>query len=334
MNFRTEYKVEPIEGLLSISRPVMLVGSCFSDNILRKMRTSLWKACNPGGALYNPLSIVTALRMLLFGDSADFGSTLRQAPSGSDGIWHSMMFDTSMSARSKSDCMRKFEERKREALEFMDCGSDIIATFGTMWAYFPDDGLLKMEYHPSASLPVGNCHKFPASMFSRRLLGVDEVTRAWMALAEDIRERWPQTHMLFTVSPIRHLKDGMEGNSLSKALLRVGVDSLVKGLDSSGYFPAFEILTDDLRDYRFYARDMVHPSEEAIDYIWECFISTYLGEDERRLLKRGEDISKALGHKPLMPETPEEYSDRMRRIDARYAALRGEWPESLRCSCL
>lgn len=180
----------------------------------------------------------------------------------------------------------------RRELEECICASGVLfVTFGTAWCYFLAD---------NTDYVVANCHKQPSAMFIRRRITVDEIVGAWTALCNDLWKRFPDLRIVFTVSPVRHLKDGFSGNARSKAVLQLAVEEICRINDRCSYFPAYEILNDDLRDYRFYASDLVHPSQEAVEYIWEIFKSTYLDDKGLELLKEGERIQKAWNHRPLV----------------------------------
>lgn len=321
MEFRTECII-PAATLpqLSIRRPVILVGSCFSDNIARKMRESLWRAFNPGGALYNPLSVAAALRMLLLDDDESrFVGSIVEVEEAGRRLVHSMMFDSSMSSRSREGVVRNFRLRRDEARRLMKDGADLIVTFGTSIAYFEDNG----------AGPVGNCHKLPSSRFVRRMLEIGEICDEWTRLVGELRDVYGEFNIVFTISPIRHVRDGLPTNSLSKAMLRVAVDRLVGRLASAYYFPAFELLTDDLRDYRFYAADMVHPSDVAVEYIWDKFRNACLSDADRAMLRRAGGVARLASHRSIIEPTPEEARQRRSDIARRFAEVRREWPDCL-----
>lgn len=169
--------------------------------------------------------------------------------------------------------------------------SVLFVTFGTSWCYFLAE---------DPDYVVANCHKQPATMFVRRRLSVDEIAETWIRLASDLRVRFPELRIVFTVSPVRHLKDGFSGNTVSKAVLQVAIDEICSQLAFCSYFPAFELVNDDLRDYRFYASDLVHPSDEAVEYIWDGFKTVYLDDNAIQILKEGENLMKAWNHRPLL----------------------------------
>lgn len=230
-----------------------MLGSCFSDEIGEQMACRyLHVVSNPFGTLYNPLSIAQAL-------------TLQEVPElvQHDGLWHSMAHHGSFSRSTESEA----REAVRASIEAMQTAlseaSVVIVTFGTAWVY---------EWNKDRQV-IANCHKLPADCFTRRRLTVEEIEVAWRPLLEQYSDK----HWLFTVSPIRHIKDGLHENQLSKASLLQAVEQLTANSQqpTADYFPSYEILLDELRDYRFYADDLVHPSSMAVNYIWERFVDTF-----------------------------------------------------------
>ena len=220
-----------------------MLGSCFSDEIGEQMKQRyLPVTCNPFGTLYNPLSIAQALTM------KDMPALVEH-----EGLWHSMAHHGSFSMADKNEAFKAVRGSIETMQKALAEATVVIVTFGTAWVYEMNGAV------------VGNCHKLPESAFSRRRLTVEEIVAAW----QPILEKYPDKHWLFTVSPIRHIKDGLHENQLSKATLLQAVEQL------GDYFPSYEIMLDELRDYRFYADDLVHPSTLAVNYIWERFVDTF-----------------------------------------------------------
>lgn len=316
MKFRTEYNPEKAPFVLDPGIPAMLVGSCFADNIGRRMRGSLWKAYNPLSVLYNPLSIERALRAVVDDDGADlFLSSLFEK----EGVTRSWLFDSKLSSEYRSDTVAEFQRRRAAACGLLEKAQALFVTFGTSFVY-------SLAGNPG--YVVANCHKQPSAMFLRRRLGVEEITETWERLAVALKGRFPRLWIVFTVSPVRHLKDGFAGNSRSKAVLLLAVEELCRRLDFCHYFPAYEIVNDDLRDYRFYASDLVHPSEDAVEYVWEVFQATYLDARGMEKIKEGEGIVKSWRHRRLpdatrvpSPETLGAFDGWRNGIRARYASF-------------
>ena len=251
----------------------LMVGSCFSDEISRTMEQYyLPVTANPFGTLYNPLSIVQALQMTEVPPLIEH-----------DGLWHSMAHHGALSRADKHEAEQAVADSIRTMQNALREATVVIVTFGTAWVYETKDAAWLSG--SGASPVVGNCHKLPAECFTRRRLSADEIVQTWQPLIA----RYPDKHWLFTVSPIRHVKDGLHENQLSKATLLQAVECLTAegGLTAKRsysetvlqpkavYFESFEIMLDELRDYRFYAEDLVHPSPVAVQYIWERFIEAY-----------------------------------------------------------
>lgn len=243
MRLQTIVDIKPSSWKIGYDDKILLVGSCFSDSIgqIMSMR-ELQVTSNPFGTLYNPLSIAQALLMKEVPELVEF-----------EGFWHSMAHHGSFSRPTKEETLAVVQASIDAMQNAFNQANVVIITFGTAWIYERNGEV------------VGNCHKLSASEFSRRRLSVDEIVRTWMS----IMEKYPNKRWLFTVSPIRHIKDGLHENQLSKATLLQAVEQL------GDYFPSYEIVLDELRDYRFYSDDMVHPSPIAINYVWERFVETY-----------------------------------------------------------
>ncbi len=251
-----------------------MLGSCFSDEIGEQMQQRyLQVTCNPFGTLYNPLSIANAINYKL--QITNYELPLVEY----DGLWHSMAHHGAFSRPTKEEA----ETAVRESIETMQKAlaeaTVVIVTFGTAWVYEMGGQI------------VGNCHKLPADAFTRRRLTVEEIVATW----QPIIDRYPDKHWLFTVSPIRHIKDGLHENQLSKATLLMAVEALT----GASYFPSYEILLDELRDYRFYADDLVHPSSLAVKYIWERFVDTFCTPQTKNELMLQHKRWKAANHRPL-----------------------------------
>ncbi|MBQ6984102.1 MAG: GSCFA domain-containing protein [Paludibacteraceae bacterium] len=265
MKLQTIVDIKPSPWKIGYDDKILLVGSCFADEIGEQMaQRYLQVTCNPFGTLYNPLSIAQAINLQ--------SSISNLQLINHDGLWHSLAHHGSFSRPTKEET----EQAVRASIETMQQAlaeaTVVIVTFGTAWVYeMRGDGLSVTGYGI-----VGNCHKLPESCFTRRRLSVDEIVAAW----RPILERYPDKHWIFTVSPIRHIRDGLHENQLSKATLLQAIEQIENGQWKMEnwklhYFEAFEIMLDELRDYRFYADDLVHPSSLAVNYIWERFVDTF-----------------------------------------------------------
>ncbi|RHJ90846.1 GSCFA domain-containing protein [Parabacteroides bouchesdurhonensis] len=269
---------------------IMLFGSCFAENIGSKLEDSKFTVdLNPFGTLYNPASVALALRKL-FQPERFTGKDLFQHGE----IYHSFSHHSKFSSTSEAECLENINERLFASSERLRQANRLVITFGTAYVYkLKENGQI-----------VSNCHKLPEKMFTRELLPVQDIVENWQKLLLSLWEQNPELKVLFTVSPIRHWKDGAHGNQISKATLLLAIEQLQKSYATHiEYFPAYEIMMDELRDYRFYADDMLHPSSLAIEYIWQGFKENYLSQESLAILKEWNDIKKALNHKPFQPES-------------------------------
>ena len=286
MEFRTTVKTGENRGWLHHSDSVVLLGSCFSDNIGAKMHGAFINATvNPMGTLYNPMSITRGVTLLMAGQPVAGQDLFMQG-----GVWNSYDFHSRHSLPDKQaaiDHMSRCIEMGHDALKR---ASLLTVTLGTAMVY-------RLR---STGEVVANCHKVPQHEFTRKMVTIDEAVQALDDLLTRVHAFNPELRVILTVSPIRHIADGLDTNSLSKALLRVAIhEAMAAHSDYCDYFPAYEIMLDDLRDYRFYSSDMVHPSDMAVEYIWQAFQATYLDDRSALAVARCERIHKRLQHRPM-----------------------------------
>lgn len=291
MKFRTEITINNNDAskFLSPERLVLLAGSCFSDNIGSRMHASGWPAIiNPCGVVYNPVSMALLFRLALTQrvirrEIAKSSLTLRE------GRYVSWFMGAKAMDSTAEGCLDKVYDALDHLEEGIEKAHAIILTFGTS-----DVWLLK-----GTDCAVGNCHKHPSGEFEKKRADIEEISETWKIIIEDIRLRNPEVKVILTVSPRRYLSDGFAENSRQKAVLILACEKLVKGVKDVFYFPSFEILNDDLRDYRFYSSDLLHPSETAIDYIWNKFTESYLNEKALLLLSNMEKEARRKAHRPI-----------------------------------
>ena len=271
MNFRTQVLLPERETEIRHSERIMLFGSCFAENIGNLLVENKFRCdVNPFGILYNPLSVSQALRQILSGKKYEESDLFH-----SGGLWHSWMHHSDFSAPSPEEGVTLINSRLVKANEELEKANWLVVTFGTSYVYI----------HQETQKVVGNCHKQPEKTFARLRLSVSTIVEEWQDVLSKLRERNPELKVLFTVSPIRHEKDGMHGNQLSKATLLLAIDEICRLCPECHYFPSYEILLDELRDYRFYADDMLHPSRMAVEYIWECFSKCYFSAETKAVMK-------------------------------------------------
>ena len=290
MEFYTCISIPKVPFTFSYKEQTVLLGSCFAENIGKKLMENKFNIdLNPFGTLYNPASIAKAIRRLLRPEQFTQEDLFQH-----EGLYHSFSHHSRFSSSSETECLAGINGRLFDSANMIRKAHRMILTFGTAWVY-----RLK-----STGVVVANCHKMPEKMFDRKLLTTEEIVAEWKDLLLSLWEQNPDLKILFTVSPIRHWKDGAHGNQLSKATLLLAIDSLQKTFpEQIVYFPAYEIMMDELRDYRFYADDMLDPSAVAIEYIWQKFTDNMLSSDTQSILKEWKRIPKAINHKPFQPES-------------------------------
>lgn len=294
MDFRTRVLIDESDIRISHKTKMMLFGSCFSENIGTKLKYNKFDVdVNPFGILYNPMSISKCIRRLI--DKREFTEAdLVQE----NEIYHSFMHHGIFSYPDKEKCLDNINFRFNKAKHFIDKSDVILITFGTAYVFC---------LHSNNEI-VSNCHKFPASKFNRYRLTIDEIVEEWYNLIDLLRDLNPKVRIVFTVSPIRHFKDGAHDNQISKSILHLAVESLQqKFKDLIDYFPAYEIMMDELRDYRFYNEDMTHPSPMAQEYIWQRFADRYFTDSVKNINKEWTQISKSINHRPLRTDTQSYY---------------------------
>lgn len=293
MSFFTEIQIPEFPWKMDYSKSMMLFGSCFSENIGQQLLDRKFQVdMNPFGILYNPESIANSLKILLekrvFTESDLFEE---------QGVWNSFYHHSRFSEVSRDRTLENINSRIFSSHEFLKKAEFLVITFGTAWVY---------EYKKTGKI-VSNCHKVPASEFKRFRLGVFEITETYKELLEQLWKFNPNLKVVFTVSPIRHWKDGAVENQVSKSTLILAIDRLINGFGEQvcRYFPSYELMMDELRDYRFYDVDMLHLSPVATDYIFERFSKVAITKESIDISKNVIKIRKARQHRPTNPATGE-----------------------------
>lgn len=268
---------------------LLMLGSCFADEVGERLRRDQFDVVvNPFGTLYNPASICAHLLRCL--SEREYDAASPEIVECEDG-WHSWMHHSTFSAERRDMLIDRMNHALHTTAQRLRTARWLIVTFGSAYVYrLKDSGML-----------VANCHKQADSLFLRQRLAAVDIADMWVQALQLLHAVNPELHVVFTVSPIRHRRDGLHQNQLSKAELLIAVDAL----RDADYFPAYEIMLDELRDYRFYADDMVHPSTQAIDYIYERFADSYMTSDTQALAAQCRDIHRAVHHRPFHPESPQ-----------------------------
>jgi hypothetical protein len=283
MKFRTEIEIAPLAEGVGYDAKIFALGSCFAENISERLaKAKFTVTTNPFGVLFNPASIADAIERL--NDTRAFG--VCDIKAGKDAFF-SFDAHSSLDGKTQTEVFANLNRAVAQGSKALHDAEWVILTFGTAWVYEHEGRV------------VANCHKQPAKEFERRRLSVEEIVERYDALFEGVLR---DKKVVLTVSPVRHIGDGLQENSVSKATLRLAVEELVAKYENAHYFPSYEILIDDLRDYRYYADDLAHPSKMAVDYVWERFCEYALADKAQRLLPQIEQIVSAAEHRPFNPE--------------------------------
>jgi hypothetical protein len=288
-SFRTTLTPSSSNNSIGLSDKIVTIGSCFSDAIGGQLNTSkIPSAVNPYGIIYNPESLHKLLRY----------TSLNQAPPKDSFVLRDDVFlNYDFHSELSSLDMNSLQEQLKTIIETTNCflkkAQWLIITYGTAWAY---------ERNDTGEI-VANCHKMPQGEFTKVLLTQKKILESFEETYEGLKDINPDIKIILTVSPVRHVKDTLELNSVSKSILRTACHTLTEQYKNIDYFPAYEIMMDDLRDYRFYKPDMIHPSEVAEEYIWQKFGEKYFDEKLKAFLIRWKEIQSALAHKPFHPSS-------------------------------
>jgi hypothetical protein len=293
MSFFTEINIPEFSWKMDYSKSMMFLGSCFSENMGQKMIDLKYQVdMNPFGILYNPESIANSLKIVLEKRIFTADDLFND-----QGLWNSFYHHSRFSDVNKEFALEKINNRIAQSHEFLKTLDFMVITFGSSWVY---------QLKKTGQI-VSNCHKINASEFKRFRLEVLEVTELYHELLSKIWKLNPQLKIIFTVSPIRHWKDGAVGNQVSKATLLLAIDHLKHDFEGRGlsYFPSYELMMDELRDYRFYAEDMIHLSSVAIDYIFDRFSKFIISKESSQISNKVLKIRKAMLHRPVNVESVE-----------------------------
>lgn len=290
--FRTEVQIPEYQQKISYRSGAVFMGSCFTENVGHKMADLKFPVdINPYGILYNPVSVANGIRLLL--ESKTFQKTDLIEHKG---VWHSFFHHGRFSSPDADEALKQINERLQSSSRFLKEAEFLLITFGTAWVY---------RYRQTGEI-VSNCHKIPDGEFVREKLSVSEIVENYRLLLADLEKVNPNLNILFTVSPIRHWKDGAVENQRSKATLLLAIEEIVKlSNEKCSYFPSYELVMDELRDYRFYAPDMLHLSEPAVDFIWSRFQDTLLDAQSRKVSELVKKIVDAARHRPIHKNSQE-----------------------------
>jgi len=311
MKFRTKIKATPAVNQIDYDSNVVLLGSCFSEHMEEKFDYFKFEPySNPYGILFHPKaiekSVIDCLTQKQYGieDLYQYNDT-----------WLSLDHHSSFDQRNPDEVLSGINKNLLDGYNALKMASHVIITLGTSWVYkWKDDNSI-----------VGNCYKIPQKKFDKILLSSEQILGSLKNIVAQIQSVNQQASFIFTVSPVRHLKDGFIENTLSKALLHKAIHTLMKELPLS-YFPAYEIMMDDLRDYRFYKSDLIHPNEMAVDYIWEIFKENWMSEATIELMAEVEEIQRSLSHRPFDPDS-DMHQKFLNKLEQKVSSLKSRHPQ-------
>ncbi len=292
---------------------IAFFGSCFADNISAQFTARKFNVlANPFGTVYNPVSLESQVKAIA--DGKVFGEDDVFQDTRCDGLWHCWDAHSSLSGATKEECIGKLNAATAQARDFLRKADAVFITLGTAFVYYLKD----------SGMPVSNCHRQDPNLFTRRMISVDEATEAIREIATSIRQLNRNTHIVFTVSPLRHMGDGAHNNTLSKATLQLAINKALEEANAT-YFPSYEIVMDELRDYRFYADDMVHLSKTAEEYIFEQMTETYCDSTTRENMAKVEKFMKMANHR-IQDESSPATQEFKKKIAVQAAELEKQIP--------
>jgi lysophospholipase L1-like esterase len=310
-SFRTLVKATKPDFTISYQTQMVSIGSCFSETIgLRFQQNKFNININPFGQQYNPLSIASAIHLLVNAQPLSESDLVQH-----DELWHSFAHHGSFSKKDKEQTLQNINNQLLQAAEDLRKADVLFLTFGTSHVF---------ELKETGKV-VSNCHKMPSTLFNQRLASPEEIVLELGSALQKLKNYNPKLRTAFTVSPIRYFAFGHYENSVGKAHLFTAIHQLQKKFTGSYYFPAYEMVTDDLRDYRFYADDMLHPNHKATDYVWEHLCETMLVKESLELMKEVKEIAQAAKHRPRNPTADahkkfsEKYLAKIHQLKQKYA---------------
>lgn len=284
MKFRTEINIQKEKNTINYDSKIVLFGSCFTENIEKNLNYFKFQnTTNSHGILFNPKSIERAIH-----DCVIKKEYTQNNLHYFDGVWMSFNHHTKFSSVYLAKILEQINNNITKTHKVLVNASHILVTLGTSWVY---------RYKETDNL-VANCHKIPQRNFKKEIISIDENTAILKQIISDIQQINSKASIIFTVSPVRHIKDGFVENTQSKARLHTAIHNVIDNR-STYYFPSFEIMMDDLRDYRFYKNDLLHPNKTAMEYIWEKFKDAWVSTDSYSLMKEINSIQKSLLHRPF-----------------------------------
>lgn len=312
MQFTTPIHIKKSDSPIDYNSKIVSLGSCFAVNIGQKFDYFKFRnITNPFGILFHPEALEKFIRFAVDGKQFTEADIVQN-----NGIWHCFAAHSDLSHTDKEIVLQNLNNAVTKTVIQLKEASHLIITLGTAWVY---------RYNSTNEL-VANCHKVPQKEFTKELLSADTIQKSLEAMLSMLSGVNANIKVLFTVSPVRHIKDGFTENQWSKSNLILALHQTINSRQqTASYFPSYEIMMDELRDYRYYAADMIHPSQVAIDYIWERFSEAYITAEAQKAMKIVDTISKGLNHRPFNPDT-EQHQAFLQKLDDKIKSLQNNYP--------
>lgn len=288
MRWSIDFPIPDSPFPMSHQSKILSMGSCFAQTIGQKMKNAKFDVLvNPFGTIFHPLNLADLLDHALFQDPLEKDGMLER-----DGLFLHYATHSDVVGKSPEELTELYSQKLSLTRSYLEQGTHLILTLGTAWIY---------EHETFGR--VANCHKQPQKLFEKKLTTLEEMEMGLWSVLDNFSRAFPNLKIILTLSPVRHIKDGVAENQLSKSLLRVLCANLERRMSSVSYFPAYEIIMDELRDYRFYKSDLIHPSEEAEEYIWQKWQQAIFPEATREKISEIQKVQLELGHRPFNPDT-------------------------------
>jgi len=311
VKLQTQLPLEIQSPLIDYSSKLVLLGSCFAENIAEKFSYYKFQnEVNPLGVLFHPIAILDLLTR-----AHENNPYSEKDIFFSNGCWQSFQSHSRLNSISQIEILDHLNKALKSTQDQLKNASHVILTFGMAWVY----------EHIQSKTIVANCHKQPQKEFEKSILSIDQLQDTFNSIISILKSFNPKVTVVFSISPVRHLKDGFVENNLSKAHLITALHSVINTTENTHYFPSYEFLMDELRDYRFYKQDMVHPNQIAIDYVWEKFQPIWIDADVNPIMQEVNQLQKGFAHKPFNP-LAEEHAIFLSSLAKKAKAMESRFP--------
>lgn len=311
MQFTTKIPIQKFQNPITYESKILALGSCFAENMSEKFEYFKFQnTTNPFGIIFNPVSIEKLVNRIV--NKIEF--TEKDIFFHND-LWHCYEVHSELSNPNKNEFLTTLNALISSTNKQLNSSTHIIITYGTSWVY----------RNIESNEIVANCHKVPQKQFSKEILSIETIEKSIQNTIQLIQKINPNCNFIFTVSPVRHIKDGFIENQRSKSHLISALHFNNQQPTTNNYFPSYEIMMDELRDYRFYGEDMLHPNQIAIDYIWERFSENYISDETQKVMQEVDNIQKSLLHKPFNPNS-ESHHIFLENLNKKIQMLQNQFP--------